>query len=448
VARWFGPDAPTVHLDPGAVLLRDGERNTRLYRIRSGSMLLRSGNRTEVTLGPANLVGIQSVFLNRWRRIYTDVAYEPCELAWLDLAEPPPEGSSWERELMPLVIAELRHRQQRVREMEAAHRTNEHRLQELIHVSTLGQMAAGVAHELNNALAVLGSGAEWLRSTIRVVGADAPPLQRRLLELGLASGHRHGVADAAPRAAALRKRGMGFAEARRISGLPLEEADVEALLADPQRATTLRWFELGATIHDMTVSARQGTHVVTSLKQLAARERLEPTAVDVAESLEVARSICRNSLHGIELTVEAADCGTVEANQGELVQVWTNLLQNACDALHANGTETPRIRIEARSDEESVTVRIADNGPGIAADLLEDIFLPGITTKHDGLHVGLGLGLGIGRQIVRRYGGSVSAANDESGGAVFTVVLSRRMGPTTAWSFRRESDRRVAGGER
>lgn len=442
VERYFGPGAPTRSLAAGEVLMRAGEPNTRLYLIHSGSVSLRSERRTEIRLGPGNLIGIQSLFLRRFSSVWTDTADEPTELAWLDLSQPCPSGQPWEVELMPLVVAELNDRQRHVRVMEEQQRLTEHRLQELTYISTLGQMAAGVAHELNNALTVLDRGTDWIRSVVEQVAAGHPPLRRELLALGLARGHARRDDDLRARAAALRERGLGFGDARRLAALPLDDELLARLLDDPEQELALTVYELGATLADMATSARQASHVVGSLKQLAAKERLGTKPVDLGESIDVALSICRNALKGIELELDIAPDLRVEGNQGEFVQVWTNLVQNACDALHqAGGSGAPRIRIEAVEDGDQIAVRVIDNGPGIDPAVAEDIFKPHVTTKADGLRFGLGLGLSIVQQIVRRYGGSVAVDVAEGGGAAFTVHLPQRIGRTTRWLMRRISDR-------
>ena len=439
IERHFGPDAPRRELARGETLMRAGDHNTRLYRIEQGSMLLRSERRTEVRLGPGNLIGIQSLFLHQHRSVWTDIADEPTTLAWVDLDRDCPGGGAWAVELMPLVVAELNDRQQRVRDMEEHQRRTEQRLQELTWISTLGQMAAGVAHELNTALAVLGRGTDWIRETIDRVAEGQPALRRELLAQGLAVGHqRRTDGDPAARAKRLRRHGLGFGAARRVAGLPLDDAQLERVLAAGEPEHELVWFELGATLRDMAVSATQAGHVVHSLKQLAARERLGDRTVDLQASLEAALSICRNALKGIAVTLAGDDRElTLEGNQGELVQVWTNLIQNACDALHSHRVTEPRIAITVAEDDGDVVVAVSDNGPGIDPTIADDLFMPHVTTKTDALHFGLGLGLSIVQQLVRRYGGEVTAGAADGGGARFTVRLPRRMGATTQWINRR-----------
>ena len=102
----------------------------------------------------------------------------------------------------------------------------------------------------------------------------------------------------------------------------------------------------------------------------------------------------------------------IEANEGELNQVWTNLLVNAMDAT----PEGQGLRISIQSNDRWLTVSIEDEGTGIASENLERIFETNFTTKKRGGSYGLGLGLSISRSIIENHGGSLSAVNRPEGG--------------------------------
>lgn len=106
-------------------------------------------------------------------------------------------------------------------------------------------------------------------------------------------------------------------------------------------------------------------------------------------------------------------------NPQELQQVLVNLLVNALHALPRGGTLTLRTADRGTGADAAVDITVQDNGPGLAPDLLAQLFQPFITRRKEGT----GLGLWISRQIVERYGGELSAANAPGGGAVFTVRL-------------------------
>lgn len=108
----------------------------------------------------------------------------------------------------------------------------------------------------------------------------------------------------------------------------------------------------------------------------------------------------------------------VVADKVRLEQVLINLIQNALDALA--DTADPRIAITVAAGQP-VTIDVADNGPGIAPDIADQLFTPFITGKRDGL----GLGLGIARDIAREFGGKLEAVDSPLGGAAFRITLTR-----------------------
>lgn len=101
-----------------------------------------------------------------------------------------------------------------------------------------------------------------------------------------------------------------------------------------------------------------------------------------------------------------------------LEQVLVNLVSNAMDAVHGNGE--PRLQITMGAEGDSVIVEVADNGHGLSSSVAEKLFEPFFTTKKTS---GLGLGLAISQDIVRRFGGDLTATNGEAGGAVFRMAL-------------------------
>ena len=122
---------------------------------------------------------------------------------------------------------------------------------------------------------------------------------------------------------------------------------------------------------------------------------------------------------GIDVTRHyAADLPQIEAYGSELNQVWTNLVDNAVDAMGGRGA----LDIHADgTDDGGVQVRICDTGPGIPADVLPRLFEPFFTTKAPG--VGTGLGLHITHAAVSRHGGRIEVDPNPGGGTCFVVTL-------------------------
>jgi signal transduction histidine kinase len=142
----------------------------------------------------------------------------------------------------------------------------------------------------------------------------------------------------------------------------------------------------------------------------------------VAEVLEVAPVG-----PGIEVTVDVAPI-TLFADRGQLAQVLTNLVANACDAMGERGL----LRVSASTKGRAVVIDVQDDGPGIEHARAEEVFAPFYTTKHNGT----GLGLAIVRRLVEAHGGTVRLESQPSRGARFSVSLPvrtpRRRGPGTS----------------
>jgi signal transduction histidine kinase len=134
----------------------------------------------------------------------------------------------------------------------------------------------------------------------------------------------------------------------------------------------------------------------------------EHKPTDVREGIDNTLTLLGHKIKkkSIDLTRDYEDgLPLVSANAGELNQVWTNLVDNAIDAVQEGG----KIRIEARSDEAHVTVNIIDDGHGIPEELRSRVFEPFFTTKRVG--DGTGLGLDIAMRIVKTHRGSLAIAS-------------------------------------
>jgi len=434
IDRHFTDPARTVRLDAGQVLLRQGQPNTRLYRVRTGAVCGRiadeAGGSSEVMRATeGNLVGVQSFFGSGVQSAQTITALQPTELGYIERDMPIKPGEpSLERLLMPIVLGELLRRQRAAHEFAERERQTRERLDQLERVSVLGQLAAGVAHELNNALTVLVRGTSWIAQTIQSRVDDNERVLHRAFDAGITHGRGASAAEVRQRTPMIEKRfGLPYAQARRIAQTGLSEGQLgsfEPLKTNADRIIQL--WELGATIHDMQLAAEQSEHVVKSMRELGANRVAVDESVDVNDTIRIALKILRGQLESIEVEARLGDLPAIRASRGKLVQVWTNLIKNAVEAMTGAGTPTnrPKILIVSRASATHLTVTIEDSGPGIPADVLPRIFEPSFTTKKQGLHFGLGLGLSIVQAILQQYGASIAAESDGMGrGAAFTVTI-------------------------
>jgi signal transduction histidine kinase len=172
-------------------------------------------------------------------------------------------------------------------------------------------------------------------------------------------------------------------------------------------------------------SARAISEIVRAVKSYAYLDQAPVQDVDVRRGLEDTLVILRHKLKdGVEVLRDfEEELPTVEAYAGELNQVWTNLIDNAIDAMNGRGVLELRVRRVGRE----VEVRIADNGPGIPPAISSRIFDPFFTTKPQG--TGTGLGLHIAHNIVvNRHGGRIDFES-RPGRTEFRVSLPIRMKP-------------------
>jgi signal transduction histidine kinase len=172
-----------------------------------------------------------------------------------------------------------------------------------------------------------------------------------------------------------------------------------------------------ALLAEVKESTQRVSALVGAARSYSQLDRASIQQTDVVEGLQSTLMVLANRLKGVTVVRDLDDVPEIEAYAGELNQVWTNLVNNAIDAMDGAGT----LRVSCRSTERGIVVEIADSGPGIPPDVLPHVFEPFFTTKDVG-H-GTGLGLDISRRIiVDRHGGDI-AIEREDGQTVFRVTL-------------------------
>lgn len=173
----------------------------------------------------------------------------------------------------------------------------------------------------------------------------------------------------------------------------------------------------------LIVDLTQRIGQITSELRLFARREHVQGPVAISEAIDGALLLTGDRIrHGaiaIDRDGDRPDF-VVQADRIRLEQVLINLIQNAADAIE--GRPAPRIAIRTRAVRGGYEITLADNGPGISADLRGRLFTPFVTSKPKGL----GLGLVIARDIVREFGGQLSEAVSDGGGAAFTIRLRKR----------------------
>jgi C4-dicarboxylate-specific signal transduction histidine kinase len=179
------------------------------------------------------------------------------------------------------------------------------------------------------------------------------------------------------------------------------------------------------------MASKLATGIVRAVKLLGGGNSTREADVSVEQSVTDALNLLHNKLKRVEVQTHFAPMPGITADITELVQVWSNIIKNATDAMEHGGTPAPRIRISGECchvqgvhllPTEYISVTIANNGPAIDEENLNKIFNPNFTTKKLGLDFGLGLGLAIVRRVVDSYNGTIEVrSNDQE--TSFTINL-------------------------
>jgi signal transduction histidine kinase len=420
-----------MSLREGDFLISEGDQADDLFVVVSGEfdVTKRSGT-SEIPLarvGPGAIQG-ELAALERGKRMASVRAVSDAEvlripyLAVRDLLSGGPDAALG---IIRTVIGRLRHVEATLRQREK--------------LAGLGTLAAGLAHELNNPAAAIRRSVEALDQAIAARNAMRPPHSLTLLR---PAGHAplDGLARAdavdeideligdGEMAAALVDAGWTSDELRSaFAGMDAAGArDAAAWLAATATVETL--------IGEVRMAGDRISEIVGAVKSYAYLDQAPVQRIDVRKGLDDTLVILRHKLKaGIEVTRDYdPELPEIEAWGSELNQVWTNLIDNAADAMDGKGAIS--IRAE-RFDADEVRVSICDTGPGIPPEVAAKIFEPFFTTKPPG--IGSGLGLNISHQVVVRHGGRIDLET-EPGRTCFIVTLPTTLPKGAAGAPRRD----------
>jgi len=205
-------------------------------------------------------------------------------------------------------------------------------------------------------------------------------------------------------------------------GIDDDIAPLLPLLQDPDNHGILHTAYELVSVHNsaqtIVTASDRATKVVLALKSYAHHDSTGvKVQTNLIDGIETALTLYHNQLkHGVEVIRQYNDLPTILAFPDDLNQVWTNLLQNALQAMNYKGTLTIATTVLA----ETLQVEITDTGSGIPLDLQAKIFEPFFTTKAMG--EGSGLGLSIARRNIDKHGGAI-AVESVPGKTTFTVSL-------------------------
>lgn len=430
-------DGEEVRFDEGEVLFREGERADHWWVLVDGSLrLFRHVGREDVQVGRMMQPGVWSGGFRAWdeRGVYlaTGCGEEPGRMLRLPAEALRSRLNDW----FPFGVHLINGLYGTARRIEATARQRDA-------LVTLGRLSAGLAHELNNPAAAAVRAVSALDDTS---GALLESL-RRLARAGLSAEQYTRMdalrADLVQRpverdalalaereddlAAWLEARGLDrswdLGPALAASGADRDWCGRAADVLGPALQPGLEWITATISAAGLLDEVREATGrisaLVAAVRSYSQMDRGSRQRTDLTEGIESTLVMLGHKIgHDVRVVREYdPELPPVDVYPGELNQVWTNLVDNALDAMGGSGT----LRVATRQADDDVVVEIEDTGPGMAPEVEERAFEAFFTTKDVG--EGTGLGLDIARRIVvERHGGRISIST-RPGSTVLEVRL-------------------------
>ena len=268
-------------------------------------------------------------------------------------------------------------------------------------LASMGMLAAGVAHEINNPLCYVLYNLESLTD-------DLPKLSealRKCLEVAIG---RIGVDEWA-----------------------------EMMGSSRERLNPSRLEDMGERFSDALAGTQRIKEIARGLGTFSRVEQDRMVPVDLMHVIEAAVNMVHNEIkYRCRLVKEYGNIPSVMANDGRLSQVFLNLLVNAAHAIQDGEVQANEIRVRTWQQDDFVCAEVRDTGKGIAAEHLPRLFEPFFTTKEAGF--GTGLGLPISRNIIEGYGGHIEVTSTLGEGTSFVVSLPIRQHVEAEETTRRE----------
>jgi signal transduction histidine kinase len=248
-------------------------------------------------------------------------------------------------------------------------------------MASIGQLAAGVAHEINNPMGFITSNmstlqkyitriTEYLRAVDQVIAESAVPLKEEITSLRL-------------------------------------RLKLDYIVDDTKQL-----------IEESLDGASRVKNIVDDLKNLSRADQMEMVQADINKILETALNISCNEIKYVaDIVRKLGDVPMILCHPQQISQVFINLLTNAGQAIEGHGT----ITIRSWNDDDAVCISVSDSGKGIPENIIGQIFDPFFTTKDVGK--GTGLGLSISYDIIKKHNGEITVESDVGRGTTFVVRL-------------------------
>ena len=419
---WFLDHATEVRLEPGEIYVRKGEPADRMVVVLEGELQARfEAPNDNVFITHAGTVSGVLPYSRMMVFPATGRAVQPSRILTFpaalfdDLLSHMPELS---RRLVATMV-------DRTREVTRSEQQRDR-------LAALGKLSAGLAHELNNPAAAARRTAQQLRSTLGAYRRSVSELEgiqptegersaietfevscctavpetdvlkaSRLQDEIEAILHQHGIKDGWQYASSLVESSV------QPESLNLMLGDVRRSVAEPAVKRMSALVEINDLLAELEDSTSKISDLVRAIKEYSYMDQAPVKDVDLTKGLENTLTILAHKLKkGVIIQRDYHPMPLLVNSYGsELNQVWTNIIDNAIDAMHGMG----ELRVRTFPEGDCAVVEIGDSGPGIPPDIQSRIFEPFFTTK--GVGEGTGLGLDTTLRIVRKHRGSINVTS-------------------------------------
>lgn len=438
--EWLVSHSEVNELQEGDFIFRKGEAADHMIVVLSGTLKLfiqqQNSTKNMGTFEPGDISGLLP-----FSRLKTALGFaQACEtsLVMLTHRDQMHELVAKNYELAQALVHQMT---RRVRDFTSTQQQDEKMM-------ALGKLSAGLAHELNNPAAAIASSSNSLLRHLKhtperfkevimmdVTGEQVDAVNKVLFEKleelggpGLSMREKMKLEDEFTDW--LEERDIDNAEDITENLLDfnfsMEDLDkIEDILTPEVMSPVFNWLNnvmtTEKTVLDIHKSSTRITELVQSVKSYSHMDRAQDAqrvkvVTGIRDTLNLLSYKIKNAK--IDVSLEVEDQLMIEINPGQINQVWTNIIDNAVDALH--DANDPKIMIRSQVNREQIHILLEDNGPGIPDDIKNRIFDPFFTTKEVGK--GSGMGLDISAKLIRAAGGDIQVES-QPGRTVFTVSL-------------------------
>ena len=252
-------------------------------------------------------------------------------------------------------------------------------------MASLGQLTAGIAHEINN--------------PINFVTSSVKPLKQNINEVLLILSK--------------------YGELSADEELKDKLKEIEELKDELEMNYLLD--EINEIIESIDEGAQRTAEIVQGLRNFSHIDDIGVKEVNINQGITSTLKLLKSELSGVDIELNLGDIPKIECYGGKMNQVFLNIINNAVHAVKKSEKDNPQIKITSQLKKNLVTVEIEDNGVGISEDVKDKIFDPFFTTKDVGQGTGLGLSVVFG--IIEQHNGSISVESEEGKGTKFIVNL-------------------------